>query len=187
MRSIVAKRLALCDVESLVAHLCVLSSADRRLRFGAALSDAALIHYVNDIDFTRDAVYGVYANDLTLAGVAHVVAVGETAELGLSVTDEYRRHGIGGALFQRAISWARNKGVTVLFMHCLTRNTVILHIAQKTGMRIVVASSEADAYLKLSPATAGTMTDEILGDQFAMFDHAWKSYLLMKQRIWRTI
>jgi GNAT superfamily N-acetyltransferase len=182
---IATKRLSSINRRALVAHFRALSNEDRRLRFGAGLSDSALTAYVGRIEFGRDAVYGVYSNDLTLSGVAHVASGDDTAELGVSVLDGYRRHGIGSALFERAGIWACNHGARILFTHCLSENAVMMHIAKKSRMQIVSSSGEADAYLKLAPASVSTVTGEMLHDGTAVFDHALKSYVMATQRLWR--
>ena len=56
-------------VPELKAHFDALDSADTHLRFGNCLSRAAKHQYVERIDFLRDNVFGVYADDLTLLGV----------------------------------------------------------------------------------------------------------------------
>ena len=40
----------------------------------------------------------------------------------------------------------------MLYMHCLSRNSTMMHIAKKSGMKIEYAYGEADAYLSLTPA-----------------------------------
>lgn len=45
--------------KQLLVHLLALSAEDRRLRFEHALSDDGLRHYVDGIDFSRDAVFVV--------------------------------------------------------------------------------------------------------------------------------
>jgi hypothetical protein len=40
------------------------------LRFGASISSAALAAYVDGIDFRRDALFGVHADELALVGAA---------------------------------------------------------------------------------------------------------------------
>ena len=50
---IIVKELARMDRAALEAHFLALGMADRRLRFGALLSDAAVRTYVARIDFDR--------------------------------------------------------------------------------------------------------------------------------------
>jgi GNAT superfamily N-acetyltransferase len=139
------------DRGAFAAHLLALSSEDRRLRFGRALSDAALRDYVARIDFDRDAVFGFVADERSLAGAAHLAIADGVAELGMSVLAGYRRRGVGSALFQRAFHFARNHFARILFLRCLTENAAVLHIARKSEMKIVTGGGAADAYLHLPP------------------------------------
>jgi hypothetical protein len=62
----------------------------------------------------------------------------------------------------------------MLYMHCLSRNATMMHIAKKSGMRIEYAYGEADAYLSLPPADHSTILAEMLQEQAAVFDYALK-------------
>jgi GNAT superfamily N-acetyltransferase len=157
-----------------VTHLLALDREDRRLRFGATLDDEALAGYVAGIDFERDAVFGVFTDDLALAGAAHVAAGGPSAEFGVSVVPTARGRGIGSALFARANLYARTHHIRAMFMHCLLENRTMMHIARKGGMRIVAESGEADAWLALPPAGVATVTEEFVSDRIGLFDFALK-------------
>lgn len=156
------------------AHLLRLPREDRRLRFGATLDDAAVAAYAEGIDFERDAVFGAFADDLALAGVAHVASGGPAAEFGVSVVPEARGRGIGSALFGRANLYARTHHVHAMYMHCLLENGTMMHIARKSGMRIVTEAGEADAWLQLPPAGVDTVTSEFLADRVGLLDFALK-------------
>ena len=162
-------------------HFLALGGEDRRLRFGASLNDAAVRAYVARIDFERDAVFGVYDDELRLIGAAHVARSDGHAELGVSVLPGHRGRGIGGALLLRAHLRARNWGVRALFMHCLTENAAMMHLARKQAMQIVAEWGEADAWLKLLPADASSHFGEVFAQRVALFDYALK-----QGRAWLT-
>ena len=159
------------------AHFLALPSDDRRLRFGGSLSAEAIARYVNGIDFDRDAVFGVFDDDLTLVGVAHVAFASDFAELGISVLPEWRGRGAGSALFGRAAAHARNRSASTVFMHCLSENAAIMHIARKAGMTIVAAAGDVDAHLALSPASPASITGEFLTDRLALYDYSLKAHI----------
>ena len=73
------------DRPRLIEHFRNLDAADRRLRFGLAVSDEFIADYVNGIDFTRDHLFGIFGPAFELIAVAHMGRAGEDAELGLSV------------------------------------------------------------------------------------------------------
>jgi GNAT superfamily N-acetyltransferase len=172
--NILVRELTGLQYPALEPHLLALGAEDRRLRFGASLNDAAVRAYLERIDFERDAVFGVFNDELQLIGAAHVARSDAHAELGVSVLPGHRGRGIGGALLARAHMRARNWGVHALFMHCLTENGAMMHLARKQGMQIVVASGEADAWLKLSPADASSHFGEVFAQRVALFDYALK-------------
>jgi GNAT superfamily N-acetyltransferase len=177
------KSLSAADRGALAAHLLALSNDDRRLRFGVTASDATIRDYAAHIDFDRDAVFGFFADDLSLGGVAHVAIADGIAELGVSVLAGYRRRGIGSALFQRASGFARNHFIRTLFMHCLTENAAMMHIARKSGMKIVTEGGEADAHLELPPLDVGTIASEFLQERLALFDYSLKAQVLASRRL----
>jgi hypothetical protein len=177
------KQLSPLSREALIAHFLGLAPEDYRLRFGRSMTPEAIREYVGGIDFGRDAVFGVFDDELRLAGVAHVGRMEEGAELGVSVAPGSRGQGVGSALFERANAYARNQQLRQLFMHCLTENKAMMHIAAKAGMKIVTAAGEADAYLELPPADAATIAQELLQERVALFDVALKAQLKAARRL----
>jgi GNAT superfamily N-acetyltransferase len=173
------RELTAVDRERLLAHFLALDEDDRLLRFGQVVPDHVIENYVRAIDFKRDTVFGVFDDQLQLTGVGHLAylpAEGDkrTAEFGVSVLESVRGQGIGSRLFERAAIRSRNTHVTTLYMHCLSRNSTMMHIAKKAGMKIEYAYGEADAYLTLPPADQASIITEMLQEQAAVFDYALK-------------
>jgi GNAT superfamily N-acetyltransferase len=180
---IVTRELGRQERPKLAVHLLALDAEDRRLRFGLPVSDATIREYVERIDFGRDAVFGVFDDELNLAGAAHLARAEEHAELGVSVLPAHRGRGIGGALLERAHTHARNWGIGTLFMHCLTENAAMMHLARKQGMRIAAASGEADAHLALPPASPASIAQAMLAERVGLFDYALKSQFDATRRL----
>ncbi|MBI2319067.1 MAG: GNAT family N-acetyltransferase [Betaproteobacteria bacterium] len=180
---ILAKSLSGVDRGALAAHFLALDAEDRRLRFGVPIGDAGIRDYVARIDFDRDAAFGVYADNLSLLGVAHVAVADGAAELGVSVLEGHRGRGVGTALLERAAAFARNRFIGTLFMHCLSENTAMMRIARKSGMKIVTRGGEADARLTLPPLDAATIAAEWLQDSVALFDYNLKNQVLAAHRL----
>jgi GNAT superfamily N-acetyltransferase len=158
-------RLRSSDRPALLAHFLELEPEDRRLRFGAPLRDEGIRGYVKRIDFVRDRVFAVHDGALRLLAVIHIAVTGDRAELGLSVLPEARNHGVGTALFERAIMHLRNLGAGEAFVHCLSENGAMMHIARKLNMRVVPCGAETDAHVLISPATPQTHFTEWLQDR----------------------
>ena len=185
------RELTAVDRERLQTHFLALDEDDRLLRFGQIVPDHVIENYVRSIDFTRDTVFGVFDNQLQLVGVGHLAylpAEGDkrTAEFGVSVLESVRGQGIGSKLFERAAMRSRNTHVTTLYMHCLSRNSTMMHIAKKAGMKIEYAYGEADAYLTLPPADQSSIIAEMLQEQAAVFDYALKRQARQASRIFES-
>jgi RimJ/RimL family protein N-acetyltransferase len=176
---VLVRELSSGDRERLLKHFLALDEDDRLLRFGQIVPDRVIENYVANIDFSRDTVFGVFDDQLVLVGVGHLAYLPDegnkrTAEFGVSVTESARGRGVGSRLFERAAIRSRNTHVSVLYMHCLSRNSTMMHIAKKSGMKIEYAYGEADAYLSLTPADQGSILTEMLQEQAAVFDYAIK-------------
>lgn len=183
------KELSERDRRRLLMHFLDLDENDRLLRFGSPLPDELITKYVQRMDFNRDTVFGVYDSKFKLVGVGHLAfaprealpavatatAKERVAEFGVSVSDSARGMGVGSKLFERAAIHCRNGDVDTLYMHCLASNQTMIHIAQKAGMEIFRDHGEADAYLKLMPASPGSVLKEAVQEQVASFDYAIKA------------
>jgi len=140
---------------TLLAHFFALSMNDRALRFGRPLANAVIAAYVDGIDFVRDAVFGIRDDRNELVGIAHMAFEGDSAEIGLSVLSDHRRHGLARALLERAAAYARCRAIRELLAHFVARNTPVMRLVRRFGMKVVTRSGEVDARLELR-AQAGS-------------------------------
>lgn len=176
--------------DEILNHLLQLNDEDRRLRFGTQTPDEVIAHYVEHLDFNKDTVFGIFNGDLKLIGMAHLAYLPESknqaraAEFGVSVLPEGRAQGLGTALLQRSAVHSRNTRIETLYVHCLASNKAMMHLAQKAGMRVEYAYGDADAYLKLSPASPATIVEEAANEQWADLDYAMKSNLKRSNQAW---
>jgi RimJ/RimL family protein N-acetyltransferase len=179
-RRVLIRELHAEHVEKIRSHFKDLGNDDRLLRFGMHTTDEMIDKYVNSINFIRDAVFGVFDNNLNLIGCAHLgypasnLTINSTVEFGVSVSEVGRGKGIGSALFKRAAIHARNTNIKVLYIHYLARNKVMMHIAKKAGMSIEYSFGEADAYLTLIPSSNTSIIAEAVQAQVADIDYAFK-------------
>ncbi|WEF36007.1 GNAT family N-acetyltransferase [Pseudoduganella chitinolytica] len=181
------KALSERDRRRMLRHFLSLERSDRILRFGSYMGDEQVTRYVEGIDFQRDMVFGVYNRVFRLAAVGHLAfaprqagsegktAKDRVAEFGVSVLKSARGLGIGSKLFERAAIVCRNHDVDTLYMHCLSSNQTMMHIAKKAGMEIHRDYGEADAYLKLGPADPASVLQEAMQEQLATIDYALKA------------
>jgi hypothetical protein len=127
-------RLRDTDRAALTEHFLALDADDRRLRFGASLSDDAIRALDERIDFDRDEIFGVAGDDLRLLAVVHVAFYPAKAELGLSVCPAPAATAQQCPLFARGDAPHESRRARV-FVHCLSQNGAMMHLATKNGMR----------------------------------------------------
>jgi RimJ/RimL family protein N-acetyltransferase len=170
-------------LDRITQHLLSLEPHDRYLRFGFAANDDQIKRYAQGINFSRDDIFGVYNRRLELIAMAHLAfstdeRLSICAEFGVSVSAQARGRGYGSRLFDRAAMHARNEGVTRLFIHALSENTVMLKIARSAGATVERSGSESEAHLLLSPAIADTRLNELFQEQLAQSNYRVKVQIL---------
>jgi GNAT superfamily N-acetyltransferase len=166
--------------ERIAAHLLALEPQDRYLRFGYAANDEQIHRYVNQLNFDRDELFGIFNRKLELIAMAHLAFSADPkciscAEFGVSVAKSARGRGYGSRLFERAVMHARNEGVSLLFVHALSENTAMLKIARNAGAVIERDGSESEAHLRLPPADFDSRVTELLNEHVALGDYHLKA------------
>jgi GNAT superfamily N-acetyltransferase len=165
--------------DRIAVHLLALESHDRYLRFGFPANDEQIKRYADSLDFERDEIFGIYNRRLDLIAMAHLAFSADSsldacAEFGVSVSTTARGRGYGGRLFDRAAMHARNEGVSLMFIHALSENNVMLKIARNAGAVVERDGSESEAHLRLLPATLDTRLTELVAEQLAQADYRVK-------------
>lgn len=166
--------------ERIAQHLLALDSRDRYLRFGYPASDEQIQRYVAGINFDKDEVFGIYNRRLTLIAVAHLAFtvsrdLSAGAEFGVSVLPHTRGRGFGARLYERAARHARNEGVECIYIHALSENRAMLKIARNAGATVERNGSEAEAHLRLPPATLDSRVTEMMEEHLAFTDYRIKA------------
>ncbi len=180
--------LRLADKPQIAKHLVMLTERDRYYRFGFTATDNQIQSYVEGLNFERDHVYGIYGKQAELVAVAHVAQMSEPyqaplsfglgysqkAEFGVSVLPAYQARGYGGRLFNRAVTHARNQGISEFHIQALTENSRMLRIAKNRGATLVNHGSETEAHLLLPEADLDSRLSELVAEHFGNvdYDHA---------------
>jgi RimJ/RimL family protein N-acetyltransferase len=166
----IPRKLTFLDKEKLTAHLQSLQGNDRRLRFGGVVTDDYIKEYVEKTcDVRNNKWFGVDADNKIVAA-CHAAIMDDLAELGCSVDKEYRGKQIAQAMFDRAVTWLRSRGITDVCMHCLSENNVMKHIARKNDMAVVSELGETDANVHLEPPTPLVHVIDAYADRMALYD-----------------
>jgi GNAT superfamily N-acetyltransferase len=103
------------------------------------------------------------------AGTIHIAANNRVVEFGVIVDKEYRGQGIANLLMEESILWARNRGYTELFMHCLGWNKPIQHLCYKHGLETKNMYGDSEVEVKLPPANWVTINKEFCIKQRNMY------------------
>lgn len=160
------------------AHLLALAPADRYLRFGYIATDEQIGRYVEQLDFSRDEIFGVFSWRLELVAMAHLAHHGAggmgRAEFGVSVLASHRKLGMGARLLDHAILHARNRSVDTLVIHALSENKPMLALARLAGAEVHWDGPEAEAVLKLPPEDLSSQLSALVSDTAAQWDFGVK-------------
>lgn len=175
------RRLGSRHRQQVLRHLLALGPGDRYLRFEHIATDEQVQRYVDQLDFERDEIFGVFNRRLQLVAMAHLafdaVAGGlpaDSAEFGVSVAAHLRGRGVGQRLFAHAALHARNRGVHTLLVHALNENAPMLRIARSAGATIERSGGEARARVKLAPDTLATRVGALVEEGAAGVDYGIK-------------
>lgn len=117
-------------------HLKNLSDEDRYTRFGYAASSQAIDSMILNILYHQDEHHiFTYYTDGRIVGFGHLAREDDAWELAVSVEKSYQGRGIANELMDHMIAWGKTHGVEVLYMHCITENQKIQHLARKHGLK----------------------------------------------------
>ena len=147
---------------------------DRRLRFGGMVSDEYVLDYIDDPRFTD--MWFVVEDKEKIVATCHVAydKHNNLAELGLTVSADYRNQKLGQQLFDRGVTWARMMGAESIFMHCLTENHIMQQIARKSGMTVVTfySADESEASIKVDKNRIAAGFEDVVMENMALYDQA---------------
>ena len=135
----------------------------RQLYFGVSTGTGLIERLVERIEAEPDQQEILVAQNCNgWLGTVHIAKIDTTTvEFGIIVHTDYRGEGIGNAMLEEAIVWARNRNYSELFMHCLGRNKPIQHLCHKHGLlpRSILGDSEVNIHL--NPPSWVTIASEV--------------------------
>jgi GNAT superfamily N-acetyltransferase len=115
-------------------HLLRLDAPSRHSRFGGAVADDFIHHYVATT-FGLNAVMHGFLVDGALRGAAELRPLGPAfereAEAAFSIETPWQSLGVGSTLLDRTLLAARNRGIKRLHMACLADNRRMQELARK--------------------------------------------------------
>jgi len=166
------------------AHLLRLDGVTRRERFGTAVNDSFLETYAVTTFGVGGLVYA-YIEDGEVRGAAELRGlediIAQTGEAAFSVESGWRRRGIGGTLFGRLITAARNRGIRTLYMTCLPENAAMRRLARRFEADLAGGYADVEGVVSTGGPTPFTILDEALDTARGFAAMA----LSMQRRFWR--
>jgi RimJ/RimL family protein N-acetyltransferase len=175
----IPRKLSHLDRQKLIDHFMNdIVDEDRRLRFGFEAPDTSVKEYINksiDYDYGYCSMWFVVDEGERIVATCHVSLNKETntAEMGCTVSPDYRNQKVGQELFHRGITWARMAGAEHVFMHCLSENKIIQHIAKKGGMTVVtIDPSEKESTIQVKQNRFEAGFKDYIMDTIAVYDMA---------------
>lgn len=158
------------------AHLLRLDPEARRLRFGFPIDDRGICTHLSQLEATKDSLLALVESGRVI-GAAHLArarggngVTGGIVEFAFSVDAGSRHKGLGRALFERALLWARNRGLRRAFVYFLASNHVMARLARKCGMIITSAGGECEGTAALPPPTLFSVSRELAAERWALWE-----------------
>ena len=148
-------------------HLKKLSPEDRYTRFCHNIRDEQIDQLILQILYNQQDHHLFTAHYWDkIVGFGHLAREGTNWELAVSVDGEVQGQGVANKLMSFMIPWAQIHGVHNVFMHCITQNQKIQHLARKHGLRTVERDGqEITSQVELPAPTAMDYTSEFLREQ----------------------
>jgi len=107
-----------------------------------------------------------YQVDEQLVGFGHLAHSDQSWELAVSVEYMHQGKGIANALMAHMIVWAKTHDIDTVFMHCISQNTKIQHLARKHGLTAVTRSGQdITAHVQLPEPTVLDYTHSLIQEQ----------------------
>lgn len=154
-------------LDSYGKHLKQLTPEDRYTRFCYHIKDESIDQFILNILYNQQDHYLFTATvENNIVGFGHLARDGIDWELAVSVEHSQQGQGVGDKLMGYMIPWAQIHGVNNVFMHCITQNQKIQHLARKHGLRTVERDgAEVTSQVALPPPTPIEYTTEFFNEQ----------------------
>jgi len=148
-------------------HLKGLSEADRYTRFCYNINDENIDRFILSILYNADDHHLFTATkDDVIVGFGHLAREGDDWELAVSVDSDRQGQGVANHIMDFMIDWGTTRGVHSVFMHCITQNAKIQHLARKHGLRMVERDgAEITSRVDLPPPTPMDYTADFMREQ----------------------
>ncbi len=161
------RKLWFTETEKFRDHLLRLDIESRRMRFGMTVDDDFIRNYAGQVSQLESVVYGFFVGG-EMHAAAELRMIGDSwagdAEAAFSVERDYQDSGVGTELLGRLILTARNRGVSRLYMNCLSTNRKMQRIAKKYEADLFFDQGDVVGQLKPANPTPFSLMTEAMED-----------------------
>lgn len=140
---------------ALQLHLLSLSAEDRYQRFGSTQSDAALVHWVRGLVWSKNHWFGAWsAGDTGLVAALQLIPLQGHGvwEMALTVTPVARRLGVGSAMFSALMEQVDMYSIQELV--CQNGHPAVRRMAVSSGRVICCQSVEPKLRISVDRGTS---------------------------------
>jgi len=130
--------------------------------FGIVVNDTYINHVIDGIVSNPEEHYFLIAvQGTTWVGVIHMARISEIEmEFGIIVAEPYRGQGVADLLMNEAITWIRNRGFNTLYLHCVTWNLSMKHLAHKHGLVMHEDHGDTEVCSRIPPPSVISYAQE---------------------------
>lgn len=166
-------------------HLKDLPEADRYTRFCYNIKDEGIDQFILSILYNPDEhVLFVAEIDDRIVGFGHLAREGADWELAVSVEHNCQGRGIANRLMDYMIAWGKTRNIHSVFMHCITQNQKIQHLARKHGLRMIERDgAEVTSRVDLPPPTPLDYTTDFIREQKYLLEQMTE----IQRRMWANL
>jgi len=142
------------SADAVSSHIASLNSHDQYLRFGYCIPAARISEYVAATLATvntrqrADFWFGIKQGE-QLVATLHVAIVDDAAEFAFTTIENHRGKKLGQLLFARGYQLVTEYSIPRVYMHCLTENKAMQHIARKFGLAVMTQGSESEGSVNI--------------------------------------
>jgi GNAT superfamily N-acetyltransferase len=148
--------------------------------FGIGVNITYINNLVDGIESNPEEHYFLIAQQgTTWVGVIHMARISEhDMEFGVMVSEHHRHQGIADQLMSEAITWIQNRGYDTLYLHCVTWNRAMKHLANKHGLVMQEDHGDTDVCSRIPPASMISYAQEAA-------THNRNLFVMTVQQTWR--
>jgi GNAT superfamily N-acetyltransferase len=155
------------EIQKFRDHLARLDEESRRMRFGMAVDDSFIQAYADRTDFLKSVIYGYFVGG-EMRAAAELRSIGEgwreEAEAAFSVETAFQDTGVGTDLLGRVILAARNRGISRIYMNCLSENRKMQRVARKYDAELHFEHGEVVGHVQMPAPTPASIWSEAVDD-----------------------